>query len=68
MSANQLLPHAMTQFQEGDWVRYRIEGYYVTKLVLAVRPDGDLVTGDHKHDSDNHIIDPDHTDVKEANQ
>lgn len=53
----------MSLYSEGDWVRYRSNGYSVTKMVLAVRPDGCLVTGDHKHDSNNHTIDPDYRDV-----
>ena len=53
----------MSKFSKGDWVRYRIGGLSTTRMVLAIKPDGTLVTGDHKHDSDNHHIDPDYTDV-----
>jgi len=56
----------MANFSKGDWVTYRTDGYSVTKLVLAVKPDGTLVTGDHEHDSDNHHIHPEHRDVSIA--
>lgn len=48
----------MSKYRKGDWVKYQANGYWITKKVLEVRPDGQLVTGDHDHDSDNHIIDP----------
>lgn len=54
--------YAMGRYSEGDWVKYRSGGFYVTKKVLEVRPDGQLVTGDHDHDSDNHVIDPEYKD------
>lgn len=54
------------KFSKGDWVRYRSGGLSVTKKVLEIRPDGQLVTGDHDNDSDNHIIDPDHRDIKKV--
>ena len=53
----------MAKIGKGDWVKNRSGGFTVTKMVLAVRPDGVLVTGDHEHDSDNHTIDPEHKDV-----
>lgn len=56
----------MTNFTKGDWVEYRYSGFSVTKMVLAVRPDGVLVTGDHTHDTDNHTVDPEHTDVEKV--
>ena len=52
----------MQKYSKGDWVQYRSGGFTVKKKVLEVRPDGHLVTGDHDHDSDNHVIDPEHRD------
>lgn len=52
----------MQRYHKGDWVQYRSGGFTVTKKVLEVRPDGHLVTGDHDHDPDNHIIDPEYHD------
>jgi hypothetical protein len=37
---------------KGDWVRTRHKGYNVTKLVLAVKPNGIVVLGEHEQDSD----------------
>lgn len=56
----------MTEYSEGDWVKYRSGGIYVTKKVLEVRPDGVLVTGEHEHDQDTHTVQQDDDSLKKV--
>lgn len=48
----------MTSYSEGEWVKYRHRGIYVTRVIIQKRPDGCLITGEHKHANDTHCIDP----------
>lgn len=48
-----------TQYEPGDWVRYRHhEGFTVTRKVLDERPDGILVTGEQNGDPHPDLINP----------
>lgn len=52
----------MSDYEEGDWLRYRHRGYFVTRTVVDTTPGGRLIMGEHKHDQDTHTIDPEYKD------